>query len=84
LRIVWTRFNEADLGAHEKSHTQVQGEVLPAQDAPFGVEVLHESERTRVTRLFLPGGTVVCKEPLGPDAQRRLEHEQGMLERLRG
>ena len=47
-------------------------------------EVLHESERTRVTRLFLPGRTVIRKEPLGPDAQRRLRHELAMLERLRG
>ena len=45
---------------------------------------MHESERTRVTRLFLPGGTVIRKEPLGPDAPRRLRHEAAMLERLRG
>ena len=59
-------------------------QVRPAQGAPGGVEVLHESERTRVTRLFLPGRTVIRKEPLGPDAPRRLEHELAMLERLRG
>jgi signal transduction histidine kinase len=46
--------------------------------------VLHQSERTCVTRLFLPGYTVVRKEPLGPDAERRLRHEREMLERLRG
>jgi hypothetical protein len=63
---------------------QVQGGFLPAQDVPVGAEVLHESERTRVTRLFFPGRTVVRKEPLGPDARRRLEHELAMLERLRG
>ncbi|WP_327002665.1 AAA family ATPase [Dactylosporangium sp. NBC_01737] len=30
------------------------------------------------------GGTVVRKEPLGPDAQRRVQHEVAILERLRG
>jgi signal transduction histidine kinase len=45
---------------------------------------VHESERTRVTRLFLPGGTVIRKEPLGADAPRRLRHELGVLGRLRG
>ena len=51
---------------------------------PVGLEVVHESARTRVTRLFLPGRTLIRKEPLGPDAQRRLRHERAMLERLRG
>ncbi|WP_346276115.1 AAA family ATPase [Pseudonocardia sp.] len=37
-----------------------------------------------MTRLFLLGRTVIRKEPLGPDAQRRLRHELAMLERLRG
>ncbi len=37
-----------------------------------------------MTRLFLPGRTVVRKEPLGPDADRRLRHELAILERLRG
>jgi signal transduction histidine kinase len=60
------------------------GEVLPGPDPPVRSEVVHESARTRVTRLFLPGRNVVLKEPLGPDAQRRLRHEQAMLERLRG
>jgi hypothetical protein len=45
---------------------------------------VHRSERSRVTRVFLPGRTVIRKEPLGPDAQRRLRHETSMLERLRG
>jgi serine/threonine protein kinase len=45
---------------------------------------VHESERTRVTRLLLPGRTVIRKEPLGPDAERRVRHEAGILERLRG
>src|SRR4051794_4635883 len=55
--------------------------VLPGRDPQ--TEVLHESERTRVSRLFLAGRTVIRKEPLGADAERRLRHERAMLERLR-
>ena len=47
-------------------------------------EVLHSSERTRITRLFLPGRTVIRKEPRGTDADRRARHEVAMLERLLG
>ena len=47
-------------------------------------EIVHETERTRVVRLLLPGRAVIRKEPLGPDAQRRVGHEVAMLERLRG
>ncbi|OLS99470.1 hypothetical protein BJF90_08070 [Pseudonocardia sp. CNS-004] len=36
-----------------------------------------------MSRLFLTGRTVIRKEPLGPDAERRLRHERAMLERLR-
>jgi len=60
------------------------GGVLPDRDPPVWAEVLHESERTRVTRLFFPGRTVIRKEPLGPDAQRRRQHEVALLERVRG
>ncbi|MEV0128523.1 AAA family ATPase [Dactylosporangium sp. NPDC050688] len=53
---------------------------LPAQ-----VGTLHESERARVSRVPVAGGgTVIRKEPLGPDAQRRVQHEVAILERLRG
>jgi hypothetical protein len=58
--------------------------VPPGQDRPFGTELLHQSARTRVTRPLLPGRTVIRKEPLGPDAERRLRHELSMLDRLRG
>jgi hypothetical protein len=44
---------------------------------------VHESGRTRVTRLFLPGRTVIRKEPVGADAPGRLRHEVAMLRRLR-
>ena len=58
--------------------------VLPGPDKPVPAEIVHESGRTRITRLVLPGGTVIRKEPLGPDAERRVRHEVAMLERLRG
>jgi signal transduction histidine kinase len=60
------------------------GGALPGRDPPVQAVVLRESETSRVTRLFLPGGPVVRKEPLGPGAERRLRHERAMLERLRG
>ncbi len=60
------------------------GSVPPGRDPPLRAEIVHSSERTRVTRLFLPERTVIRKEPLGPDAERRLRHEIAMLERLRG
>jgi hypothetical protein len=51
---------------------------------PRRAEIVHESERTRVTRLFYPEQTLIRKEPLGPDAERRLEHETAVLAGLRG
>src|SRR5580700_1965358 len=60
------------------------GGVLPGPDPSVRAEVVHESERTRITRLFLPGRTVIRKEPLGPSGERRVRHEVAMLERLRG
>jgi Protein kinase domain/AAA ATPase domain len=60
------------------------GGVLPDRDPPVRTEIVHQSMRTRVTRLFLPGRTVIRKEPLGPDAERRLRREVAVLERLRG
>jgi predicted ATPase/signal transduction histidine kinase len=61
-----------------------EGGILPGRDPPVRADVVHESEHTRITRLFFAGGTVVRKEPLGPDAERRLRHEVAILERLRG
>ena len=51
-------------------------------DTPAPAEIVHQSGRTRIIRL--DGGTVIRKEPLGPDAERRVRHERAMLERLRG
>ena len=53
-------------------------------DPPVRFAVLHESARTRVTRLSRPDRTLIVKEPLGPDAESRLRHETAILERLRG
>jgi len=47
------------------------GGVRPGPEPFVRFEAVHSSERTRVTRLFLPGRTVIRKEPLGPDADRR-------------
>ena len=60
------------------------GGVLSGPDPPVRAEIVHRSDRTRVTRLFLPGSTVIRKEPLGPDAEGRVRHAASMLERLRG
>jgi signal transduction histidine kinase len=58
--------------------------VLPDGDPRGRAELVHESARTRVTRHFLAGRTVVRKEPRGPDADSRLRHERALLERVRG
>jgi signal transduction histidine kinase len=60
------------------------GEVPLTRSPPVRAKVVHESDRARVTRLFVAGRTVIRKEPLGPEARRRLRHEAAMLERLRG
>ena len=57
---------------------------LPDRGPPVRAQVVHESENTRVTRVFWSGRTVVRKELLGLDAQRRLQHEVLILQRLRG
>jgi len=57
---------------------------LPDPDKPVRAEIMHESEHTRITRLALPRGTVIRKEPLGSDGERRVRHEVAMLKRLRG
>ena len=48
------------------------------------VEPVRGSERCRVIRLFSAGRTVICKEPLGPEAERELKQEMATLDRLRG
>ena len=51
---------------------------------PVRTQVLHESERTRVTRLFVPGGSMIRKELRGLGAEKRLRHEVEIRERLSG
>ena len=60
------------------------GGMRPGREPFVRAEVVHSSERTRVTRLFLAGRTVIRKEPVGPDAERRVRYEVAMLERLLG
>ena len=60
------------------------GGVLPDRDPSAGAVLVKESDRSRVTRLRFAGRTVIRKEPLGPDGERRLRQELAMLERLRG
>ncbi|MDT7557575.1 MAG: hypothetical protein QOI68_2045, partial [Pseudonocardiales bacterium] len=59
------------------------GGLPPGAEPPARASVLRDSGRARVTRLFLPGRTVIRKEPLGADAPGRLRHETAMLRRLR-
>jgi signal transduction histidine kinase len=59
-------------------------EVLPGRAPTIRDELVHESERSRVTRLFFAGRTAIRKQPLGQDAERALRREVAVLERLRG
>lgn len=54
--------------------------------SPGEDEVLWHSERTRVFRRQLAQGlgSIICKEPLGPNASERLRHERRILARLAG
>jgi diguanylate cyclase (GGDEF)-like protein len=58
---------------------------MTGQTATSRAELLYESERTRVTRVFLPSSeTVIVKLPRGADAARRQRHEIAELRRLAG
>jgi diguanylate cyclase (GGDEF)-like protein len=53
--------------------------------ADGAVEVLHDSDRTIVTRVALAGGgTVIRKQSRGPGCEQRMRHERAMLHRLAG
>src|SRR6202140_5067454 len=60
------------------------GGLLSDEGPPVRHEIVHVSDRTRVTRLWFGNRAVVSKEPRGPDAQQRLRHEETILGRLRG
>ena len=57
---------------------------LPGAEPPLRVETVRESARTRITRLVFADRTVIRKQPLGPDTDRRLRRETALLERVRG
>ena len=61
-----------------------EGAVLPDRHEPVQAEVVRETTHSRVTRLFAAGRAIIRKEFSGPAAPRRLRHELGVLERLRG
>ena len=60
------------------------GAVPPGEGSPVRVEAVGTRDDIPVTRLVFPSRTVIRKQPLGPDADRRLRRETGILERLRG
>jgi serine/threonine protein kinase len=61
-----------------------RADPTPAAIPPATAEVIHESPDARVSRLLLPEGSVIRKEPLGPGRRRRLRHEREVLRRLAG
>jgi DNA-binding CsgD family transcriptional regulator len=63
------------MGADVQVEVPMDAGGMRAGAEPFRAEVVRSSERTRITRLFLAGGTVIRKEPLGPDTERRVRHE---------
>src|SRR3954466_13163885 len=57
---------------------------VPGAEPPLRVETVRETARTRITRLVFADRTVIRKQPLGPDTDRRLRRETALLERVRG
>src|SRR3954468_7369492 len=57
---------------------------VPGAEPPLRVETVRETARTRITRLVFADQTVIRKQPLGPDTDRRLRRETALLERVRG
>ena len=62
----------------------VSGGVRSGREPASRAEIVHEDPCIRVTRVVVAGRTVIRKELLGPDSDRRLRHELAMLQRLRG
>jgi len=63
----------------------VASEVRPGRNPPFQHNLSQVSDRTRITRRFFADHAIICKHPLGPDAEHRVRHETTMLQqRLRG
>jgi diguanylate cyclase (GGDEF)-like protein len=61
-----------------------RAESQRASVSAMRTELLHESDRTRVTRSVFPDGTLIRKELLGPDGEKRRRRELSVLERLSG
>src|SRR3954454_21506312 len=57
---------------------------VPGAEPPLRVEAVRETARTRITRLVFADRTVIRKQTLGPDTDRRLRREAALLERVRG
>src|SRR3954469_11334436 len=57
---------------------------VPGAEPPLRVETVRATARTRITRLVFADRTVIRKQPLGPDTDRRLRRETALLERVRG
>src|SRR3954471_42199 len=57
---------------------------VPGAEPPLRVETVRETARTRITRLVFADRTVIRKQPLGPDTDRRVRRETAVLERVRG
>src|SRR3954454_17641634 len=57
---------------------------VPGAQPPPLVETVRETARTRIMRLVFADRTVIRKQPLGPDTDRRLRREAALLERVRG
>src|SRR5271156_1366755 len=56
----------------------------PMPESSDPQDVLYQSERTIIYRARIPdrAESVICKEPLGQDASKRLKHEYSILKRL--
>jgi len=61
-----------------------RGESQRVPVSALRTELLHESDRTRVTRSVFPDGTLIRKELLGPDGEKRRRRELSVLDRLSG
>ena len=62
----------------------VVSEVRSDRNQPVAHKLPQVSDRSRITRRSVGDDTVICKQPLGPDAEQRVWHETTMLKRLRG
>src|SRR5882724_5132845 len=62
----------------------VASEVRSGRNPPVRHNLSQVSDHTRITRRPFADHAMICKHPLGPDAEQRVRHETTMLQRLRG